>query len=42
MSAPTDDVWFATGSQIADWYYEHHYPLMEPLLRDAGFFEEVR
>jgi peptidoglycan/xylan/chitin deacetylase (PgdA/CDA1 family) len=37
-----DDVWFATGSEIADWYYAHHYPLMEPLLREAGFFAEVR
>lgn len=37
-----DDVWFATGSQIADWYYEHHFPILEPLFREAGFFEEVR
>jgi hypothetical protein len=40
--SPHDDVWFATGSQIADWYYEHHHPLIEPLLREAGFFEESR
>jgi peptidoglycan/xylan/chitin deacetylase (PgdA/CDA1 family) len=40
-AASHDDVWFATGSQIAEWYYQHHFPVLEPLLRDGGFFEEV-
>lgn len=27
-----EDVWFATGSQIVDWYRAHHYARMRPLL----------